>query len=167
MGRNTTMVVMVETKMGMATSRAASSTALRRGLPGMARCRLMFSSSTMESSTRRPTARARPPSVKMLSVWPRKYMATMVRSSDSGMAMPMMKVETRELRKSRMTRKARTEPMAASCQRFSIDCRMYVDWSRLRRTSTPGGSPRSLGMVALTASTTSTVLAPGCLFTRR
>ena len=36
-GRKTTMVVMVDTKIGMATSRAASSTALRRGLPGMSR----------------------------------------------------------------------------------------------------------------------------------
>ena len=48
--------------------RAASSTARRRDVPGMFRCRLMFSSSTIESSTSRPTARARPPSVKTLSV---------------------------------------------------------------------------------------------------
>src|SRR6266545_1024969 len=41
-GMKTTMVVMVETKMGMATSRAASSTARRRGSPGTLRCRLVF-----------------------------------------------------------------------------------------------------------------------------
>ena len=62
-GTNTMMVVMVATKMGMATSRAASSTAWSRLFPGMSRWRLMFSSSTIESSTRRPTARASPPRV--------------------------------------------------------------------------------------------------------
>ncbi len=70
-GKNTTMVVMVETKMGMATSWAAFSTAVRRSWP-MARWRWMFSSSTMESSTSRPTPSARPPRVKTLSVWPVK-----------------------------------------------------------------------------------------------
>ena len=77
-GRNTTIVVIVDTKIGIATSRAASSTAARRSLPGMARWRLMFSSSTIESSTSRPTASASPPRVKMLSVWPRKYIAMKV-----------------------------------------------------------------------------------------
>ena len=123
-GRKTTMVVMVETKIGIATSRAASSTARRRGLSAMARWRLMFSSSTMESSTRRPTASASPPRVKMLSVCPRRYMAIIVRSSESGMAMEMISVETSDRRKSRMTRKASTEPMAASCHRLRMDCLM-------------------------------------------
>jgi hypothetical protein len=123
-GRNTTMVVMVDTKMGIATSRAASSTALPRGLPGMARCRLMFSSSTMESSTRRPTASARPPSVKTFRVCPSMYIATMVRSRDSGIAVKMMRVETKDRRKRRMTAKASREPMAASCQRLRMDCLM-------------------------------------------
>jgi hypothetical protein len=81
--------------------------------------------------------------------------------------MPMITVETNERRKTRMTRNASKDPKAASCQRFSIDCRMYVDWSRLMLTVTPGGMPRSFGMAALTASTMSTVLPPGCLFTRR
>src|SRR5712692_5803357 len=57
-GTNTMIVVIVAEKIGIATSRAASRTAFRRGVPGMFRCRLMFSSSTMESSTSRPTARA-------------------------------------------------------------------------------------------------------------
>ena len=70
-GKKTTMVVMVDTKMGMATSWAASSTAVRRSWP-LARWRWMFSSSTIESSTRRPTPSARPPRVKTLRVWPVK-----------------------------------------------------------------------------------------------
>ena len=123
-GTNTMMVVMVAAKIGMATSRAASSTALRRGVPGMLRCRLMFSSSTIESSTSRPTARARPPSVKTLRVWPRKYMQMKDSRIESGIAIEMISVEVSERRKTRMTRKASAEPMSASCQRLSMACRM-------------------------------------------
>ncbi len=123
-GRKTTIVVMVETKMGIATSRAASRTAVRRSLPGMARWRLMFSSSTIESSTRRPTARASPPSVKMFSVCPRKYMAIRVHMIESGIAMEMITVDRTLRRKMRITRNASAAPWTDSCQRLSIDCRM-------------------------------------------
>ena len=51
-------------------------------------------------------------------------MATSVSSSDSGMAMEMMTVETKERRKIRMTRNARMEPTVASCQRLWMDWRM-------------------------------------------
>ena len=166
-GRKTTIVVIVETKIGIATSRAASSTAARRSLPGMARWRLMFSSSTMESSTRRPTASASPPSVKMFSVWPRKYIAISVHRIDSGIATKMMAVETKLRRNRRITRNASRAPWSDSCQRLLIDCRMYVDWSNVSPTETPGGTPVSCGTRAFTASTTSMVLAEGCLFTRR
>ncbi len=57
------------------------------------------------------------------------------------MAMEMMTVETKERRNIRMTRKARTEPTDASCQRLWIDWRMYVDWSKVRLTWTPEGTP--------------------------
>ena len=70
-GKKTTIVVIVDTKMGIATSWAAASTACLAACP-MARWRWMFSSSTIESSTRRPTPSARPPSVKTLSVCPVK-----------------------------------------------------------------------------------------------
>ena len=70
-GRNTTTVVTVEAKIGMATSRAASMMASKRDWP-VFRCRWMFSSSTIESSTSRPTPRAKPPNVKMLRVIPVK-----------------------------------------------------------------------------------------------
>ncbi len=123
-GTKTMIVVIVAEKIGMATSRAASSTARRRSVPGIARCRLMFSSSTIESSTSRPTARARPPSVKTLSVWPRKYMTMNESRIERGMAIEMMRVEVSERRKIRMTRKARAEPWRASCQRLSMAWRM-------------------------------------------
>ncbi len=70
-GRNTTMVVIVDTRIGIATSFAAASTASRRDWP-RPRWRWMFSSSTIESSTSRPTPSARPPSVNTFSVCPVK-----------------------------------------------------------------------------------------------
>ncbi|OGW93065.1 MAG: hypothetical protein A3K11_07265 [Nitrospirae bacterium RIFCSPLOWO2_12_FULL_63_8] len=70
-GRNTMTVVTVEAKIGMATSRAASTMASHRFCP-VFRWRWMFSSSTIESSTSRPMPSARPPSVKTFSVMPLK-----------------------------------------------------------------------------------------------
>jgi hypothetical protein len=84
----------------------------------------MFSSSTMESSTSRPTASASPPSVKTLIDWPRKYMQMNVSRMESGIAIEMISVEVSERRKIRMTRKASAEPWRASCQRLWIACRM-------------------------------------------
>ncbi len=71
MGKNTTTVVTVDAKIGMATSRAASRIASHRRW-FVLRCRWMFSSSTIESSTSRPMPSANPPSVKTFSVWPVK-----------------------------------------------------------------------------------------------
>src|SRR2546422_610655 len=99
-------VVMVAEKIGIATSRAASRTAVRRGVPGMFRCRLMFSSSTIESSTSRPTARARPPRVKTLSDWPRKYIQMNDRRIDRGIAIEMISVDVNDRRKTRITTNA-------------------------------------------------------------
>ena len=70
-GRKTTTVVTVEARIGMATSRAASNTACHRDCPVL-RCRWMFSSSTIESSTNRPMPSASPPIVKTFNVCPVK-----------------------------------------------------------------------------------------------
>ena len=123
-GTKTMIVVIVAAKIGMATSRAASRTALRRGVSGMFRWRLMFSSSTIESSTSRPTASASPPRVNTLSVWPRKYMQMNESRIESGIAIEMISVEVNDRRKIRMTTKARAEPCMASCQRLSMAWRM-------------------------------------------
>ena len=85
----------------------------------------MFSSSTIESSTSRPTASASPPSVKTFSVCPRKYMQMNVqqdRERDRDRDDDASRCSDR--RKIRMTRNASTAPWIASCQRLSIACRM-------------------------------------------
>ena len=70
-GRNTATVVRVLLVMAAATSRVPDRTASPMASP-RARCRKMFSSTTMASSTTRPTATARAPRVMMLMVRPRE-----------------------------------------------------------------------------------------------
>ena len=66
-GTNTMQIARVDTKAGTAICRAPSRMAGTMSLP-IPRLRWMFSISTVASSTRMPTARARPPSVMMLTV---------------------------------------------------------------------------------------------------
>ena len=59
-GNNTAIVVAVDARTGRPISCVASMTALSTGVPGSARCRVIFSRTTMASSTdRRSEARAR------------------------------------------------------------------------------------------------------------
>ena len=66
-GRNTATVVIVDAVMAPATSRTARTIVAARSTPAT-NCRLMFSMTTMESSTTRPMAIVNAPSVMMLSV---------------------------------------------------------------------------------------------------
>ncbi len=66
-GTNTESTHSIASRFGTTTSRLAACTACARGVP-RARCVWMFSMTTVPSSTRMPTARARPPSVMMLMV---------------------------------------------------------------------------------------------------
>ncbi len=68
-GTKTMQMQSVETKAGAAICCAPSSTARTSGF-FMAMLRWVFSISTVASSTRMPTASARPPSVITLMVWP-------------------------------------------------------------------------------------------------
>ena len=66
----------------------------------------MFSIATVASSTRMPTASARPPSVMMLIVWPSAPSAMTDTMIDSGIETAMMTVLRQSPRKSRiMTRR--------------------------------------------------------------
>ena len=68
-GKNTTMITSVEANTGVATSKAASKEACQAVL-FIFRCRSMFSNTTMELSTSRPSTKARPPSVILLIACP-------------------------------------------------------------------------------------------------
>ena len=64
--------------------------------------RLMFSIVTVASSTRMPTARARPPSVMTLMVWPSRESAVNELRTASGIETVMMRVDRQLPRKMRI-----------------------------------------------------------------
>ena len=69
-GRNTMQIDSVETNAGIAICSAPSTIAVVAAALPCSRLRWMFSIATVASSTRMPTASARPPSVMTLSVSP-------------------------------------------------------------------------------------------------
>ena len=69
---NTQLIASVETSVGTAISAAPCSVALGSGMRSSVSRRWVFSIVTVESSTRMPIASARPPSVMVLIVSPRK-----------------------------------------------------------------------------------------------
>ncbi len=81
---------------GTAVLREASTTARARATPA-SKCVWMLSMTTVASSTRTPTASARPPRVMMLTVWPVSQSQMTAASSANG----MVATTIRALRQSR------------------------------------------------------------------
>src|ERR1700757_838785 len=82
-GTNTMQMQSSDTKAGVTICSAPSMMAGSTSLP-CSRCQLMFSIVTVASSTRMPTASARPPSVMMLSVSPSAARIATEPSRESG-----------------------------------------------------------------------------------
>src|SRR4051812_24312053 len=91
-GTNTMQMHSSETKAGVTIWFAPSMIEVSTSLP-CSRCQLMFSMVTVASSTRMPTASARPPRVMMLSVSPIADSITIAPSTESGIETAMMMVE--------------------------------------------------------------------------
>ncbi len=100
-GTNTMQIDRVETNAGTAICDAPSKMACFISLP-WARLRSMFSISTVASSTRMPTASARPPSVMMLMVSPSALSSSTETKIDSGIEIEMTMVGRQSPRKSRI-----------------------------------------------------------------
>ena len=128
-GRNTATVVAVDAVTAPATSltEATMSAGVSAACPVSRR--LMFSSTTIESSTTRPTATVRAASVKMFSENPPTCSPIMATSSDSGMEMAVISVERTDIRNNRITRTANPSPSAPSTVRSWIDCSISGAWS--------------------------------------
>ena len=84
----------------------------------------MFSSTTTESSTSRPIASAKPPSVITLIVEPFMKRPKAAARIESGIDRKIASVDLKLPRKSRITSEASTAAEAASCSRLSIAARM-------------------------------------------
>ena len=87
----------------------------------------MFSISTVASSTRMPTASARPPSVMMLMVSPSALSTMMEVRIESGIETAMMRVLRQLPRKIRIMRPVRQAAMTASRMTPLIEARTKID----------------------------------------
>jgi hypothetical protein len=112
-GTNTMQMHSSDTKAGVTICAAPSRIAVWTSLP-CSRCQLIFSIVTVASSTRMPTARARPPSVMTFSVSPTADSAKMAASTASGIDSAMMTVERHEPRNSRIIRLVSAAAIAPS-----------------------------------------------------
>ena len=95
--------------------------------------RLMFSITTMESSTTRPTATVRAASVKMFSEKSPIHNPIIATSRDRGIDSAVMIVERNESRKTRMINTANVRPSAPSVARSLIDSSMEGAWVKTVR----------------------------------
>ena len=105
-GTKTMQMQSSETKAGCTIWRAPSRIAVLTSLP-CSRCQLIFSMVTVASSTRMPTASARPPRVMMFKVWPVAHSPLSADSTASGIETAMMTVERQLPRNSRIIRLVR------------------------------------------------------------
>ena len=113
MGTNTMQIASVDTNAGTAICCAPSRIACSTSFP-MARLRLMFSISTVASSTRMPTASANPPRVMMLMVSPNALSTMMEVRIESGMETAIITVLRQLPRNSRIISPVRQAAMIAS-----------------------------------------------------
>ena len=118
----------------------------------------MFSIVTVESSTRMPTASARPPSVMVLIVWPSADSTAIEVRIDSGIDTITTMVERHEPRKIRIISAVSPAAMAPSRSTESIALCTNTDWSNSRSIFMPGGAAFWIaGRAAFTRFTTSSV----------
>ncbi len=119
----------------------------------------MFSRTTIESSTTRPMAMVRAPSVSMLSDRSSAHSTISARTTDSGMETAVTSVERSEARKTRITITAKRRPSRPSVVRLEMDLATGGPWSLTTVSSAPvPRAERSSGSLSLTASEMATAL---------
>ncbi|CAB4589387.1 unannotated protein [freshwater metagenome] len=112
-GRNTATVVMVDAVTAVATSLTPSRMATMRSSP-RDRCLLMFSTTTIESSTTRPIEIVTAPIVRMLSEKLLAHIPMNVSNNDVGIDTAVTSVDRIDNRKTRITMIAKTNPRSPS-----------------------------------------------------
>ena len=118
-GRKTATTHVMARKRGPAVRRMASRTARATGRPFSRSC-WMASMATVASSTRMPTAKASPPKVMRLMVWPQSQRPSTASSSASGMLTTTTSVLRASRRKTKTIRPVSTAPSKASRKRSSM-----------------------------------------------
>jgi hypothetical protein len=105
------------------------------------RRRTTFSTSTIASSTRSPTAMAMPPSVIVLMLAPAARSARNAVASDSGMAVRVIALARRFARNSKTMTTTSTPPSRSARKTLATATSMKSAWRKMRRSIViPGGS---------------------------
>ena len=112
-GMNIARMQSIANKRGKAVSLIASAEARPTGAPRAMRA-WMFSTATVASSTRMPTASAKPPSVIRLTVCPVSHIASDAANNEMGMFTTTMNALRRSRKKRRTIRPVRIAPSPAS-----------------------------------------------------
>ena len=128
-----------ETNAGTTIWLAPSRIAVLTSLP-CSRCQLMFSMVTVASSTRMPTASARPPSVMILRVSPIAASMMMAPSTASGIEVAMMMVERQLPRNSRIITLVSSAAITPSRATPVMAPRTKIDWSPMKPIFSSSGS---------------------------
>ena len=106
----------------------------------------MFSTSMIASSTTTPMATTSPASTMTLRVAPAASRTSMAATSESGMAIRLMKAVRHSKRNATMINTTRAMPSRSATVRLSIDCSMNVAGRKIVvSTSMPRQSRRHLG----------------------
>ena len=105
-------------------------------------CRSMFSITTVPLSTRMPTARAKPPSVIVLSVWPPRYITSMAVMIAIGIVARMISVRRQLPRNRRIISAVRPAARRPPVTTLFSAALTKTDWSKIGLIVTPWGSSR-------------------------
>ena len=131
----------------------------------IARCRSMFSRTTIESSTRIPMTSVIAMSEMVSSVKPMRYIAPSVIPSDVGIASMTTTALRQEPRKKTMTIDVSTMPSSSVWVTTLMSCSVCVADTFVTSNATAGNSFRKAGSSASVALATWTSLAPADLIT--
>ena len=143
------------------TSRAPTRAAWKRGMPA-SMWRVMFSTTTIASSTTKPVATVSAMSDRLSMLKPRRYMTPNVPMSDTGTAIEGMSVARPFLRNRNTTRMTRHEAMTSVRSISAREARIVVERSTATAMSMAGEiEALSSGINAFTRSTVSMMLALG------
>ena len=138
------------------------------GVSPISMWRTMFSSTTMASSTTKPTARVSARREKLSTLKCRTCMTMKVPMTERGIATEGMRVARTLRRKRKMTMTTSATATTSVNSTSWTEVRMVRDLSARISSRTEGGiCARKVGRSAFTASTTATVLVPGCFWTVR
>jgi hypothetical protein len=137
--------------------------AASKGVMPASMCRVMFSMTTIASSTTKPVEMVSAIRERLSRPYPSRYMTPNVPTSDSGTA-TLGIIAVRGLRRNaKTTRMTSTIEARRVSSTSRTDARIVVVWSMTTRTSMPRGmAADTCGSAARTPSTARRMLAPGC-----